>query len=396
MLKRVPQRLAAGSVDLGRRMVCRLLALAGLGVVSGCSPFSSDPPGTPPPDPLPEPVPTPEAGTVVHAHAPGATGWDGQTDFWNYVSQAEVDQMVDEGMMALTGTSSVTAAWESVLPSYQAGEVVAIKANLNNAGSCSAAGPEIDALMEPINAVVRGLKQIGVAEADICVYDAVRALPDRFTAAARYPGVRYFSAGPCAYEAATFNSSDPDATVAFSPPAGVPPPATLRVTDVLVDATYLINMPILKTHGIAGVTLGFKNHFGTIQLPSALHAYVGPGNQYFRTDYSALLDLFRNPHIADKTILTIGDGLLGALGGCCSPPVKWNTFNNQVPNSLFFATDPVAIDCVMCDFLAAEQTIPADAAAYLELADAAGLGTFERGDPWGAGYGTIDYVRLDL
>jgi uncharacterized protein (DUF362 family) len=46
------------------------------------------------------------------------------------------------------------------------------------------------------------------------------------------------------------------------------------VTDVLRNAT-LINMPIMKGgHPIAGVTLGFKNHFGTIDNPGGLHTYI--------------------------------------------------------------------------------------------------------------------------
>lgn len=37
------------------------------------------------------------------------------------------------------------------------------------------------------------------------------------------------------------------------------------------------------------------------------------------------------------------------------------TFGNKPPNSLFFATDPVAIDCVMYDFLDAERHIKSGA-----------------------------------
>jgi len=117
----------------------------------------------------------PGASTVVHVHAPSATSWNGETDFWNHVSQPVVDRMVDEGMMALTGKPTVADAWRAVLPSYAPGEAIAIKANFNNAASCSYAGPEIDALMQPINAIVRGMKAIGVEESDIWVYDAIRA-----------------------------------------------------------------------------------------------------------------------------------------------------------------------------------------------------------------------------
>jgi hypothetical protein len=48
----------------------------------------------------------------------------------------------------------------------------------------------------------------------------------------------------------------------------------------------------------------------------------------------------------------------------------------------------------MCDFLAAETTVPAAATDCLLLASGAGLGIFERGKLWGSGYTRIDYVRI--
>jgi hypothetical protein len=67
-----------------------------------------------------------------------------------------------------------------------------------------------------------------------------------------------------------------------------------------------------------------------------------------------------------------------------------------VPNSLFFATDPVAVDCVMCDFLAAEFNVWPNNDNYLRLADQAGLGVYERGHPWSAGYSQINYSKIEL
>ena len=75
-------------------------------------------------------------------------------------------------------------------------------------------------------------------------------------------------------------------------------------------------------------------------------------------------------------------------------PSAWTTFGNDVPNSLFFAIDPVALDCVMHDFLVAEMSIDDDAGGYLPLAANAGLGVFEHGDPWGNGYQKIQYNKI--
>jgi hypothetical protein len=158
----------------------------------------------------------------------------------------------------------------------------------------------------------------------------------------------------------------------------------------------VINLPTLKGHVTgAGVTLGFKNHMGSTNNPPAFHAYVWPPplGQYFRWDYNAFVDLYINPHIRNKTVLTIGDGLFTG-DRWDSAPLLMKTFDHQTPNSLFFSTDPVAVDSVMYDFLAAEWTLRAGADNYLRLASEMGLGVYERGDPRGTGYQQIEYVRF--
>ena len=327
-------------------------------------------------------------------HSNDATDWNLQSNYWNYVNQTTVDTMVDSGMVALTGATSVAGAWRALLPDYSPGKAIAVKVNLNNSTTCNDADGQIDALIQPVNAIVRGLKQMGVRETDIWVYDAIRYIPDRFINANQHPNVRFFDKS--CREKARFSSDDPHAFVSFNPPPGVTTPPLTRITDVIIDATYLINMPIMKPHGLTGATLSFKNHFGTIEVPFQLHQYADPDlPNYFGPDHSTLVDIYRNPHIASKTILTVGDGLFACRSFNGTPSV-WDTFGNQVPNSLFFSKDPVAIDCVMCDLLDDEVGIPDTTNHYLQVASNAGLGVFERGDPWGSGYQQIDYLRMEL
>lgn len=349
----------------------------------------------------------PFRGKVVHVHSDSATDWAGESDYWNHVDQGVVNEMVDQGLMELTQAPSVADAWRALIPAYHPGEKIAIKVNFNNTRDCRSTAPRIDALMHPINALASGLAQIGVAAEDICVYDAVRALPDRFLADDLH-GVSFFdSAGSRSAPTCTFRyeagfSYEPESRITFYPPPDVMMPEE-HVTDVLMDATYLINMPIMKGgHGYAGVTLGFKNHFGTIDSCAELHTGIDVLNPPpYWTDYNPLVDLMRSPLIGGKTVLTIGDGLFAAKD-FQEPPEPWITFGNQVPNSLFFAKDPVAIDCVMHDFLAAElgTDVPERANNYLRLAAEAGLGIFEQGAPqqvpYGTGYQSLQYVRLEL
>ncbi|MBI4785778.1 MAG: DUF362 domain-containing protein, partial [Chloroflexi bacterium] len=326
---------------------------------------------------------------VIQIHNLQATTWNGEPDYWNYVNQDVVNGMVERGMMALTDAATAADAWRALLPRYQPGQGIAIKVNFANGGN-----GRIDASIQTLNAIVAGLKSIGVVEGDVWVFDASQKIPDRFIEMCQFPGVKFYDNG--AHTRAGFESGDPHAYIAWSPPpAGVPPQPPIRITDLIVNATYFINLPIFKGHiSGAGVTLGFKNHLGSTNYPSGFHTYIFPASENYRLDYNALVDLYNNPHIRYKTILTIGDGLFTGWDWG-APPMTMARFGNKTPNTLFFATDPVAIDSVMADLLAAEWPIQPEAPNYLRLAEQAGIGVYEHGDPWGTGYQKIDFRRYE-
>jgi uncharacterized protein (DUF362 family) len=339
---------------------------------------------------------------VVHAHSPEATSWDYATGWYgDYVNQGVVDAMTDRGVMALTDTTTLVDAWGALLPAYTAGQKVAIKINLNNAG-CDSSDNVIDALPQPVNAVIRGLKSIGVSESDIDVYDVTNgwhqgAMPERLVnkVAALFPAVQYDAyASWCPIPLHLGYSATE--RIHFNVPAGKPPISDRPVCNALVDADYLINMPIMKKHGMAGVTLGFKNHFGSLEHCDYVHWSVDLGDGNYTSAYNGLVDIYNNPHIRDKTVLTVGDALYAArVNNYSEIPSPWPSFDDQSPNSLFFSTDPVAIDSVMVDFLNEENGVPDGSDDYLALAAASGLGAYER---WDASheYQVIDYQRIEV
>jgi len=332
--------------------------------------------------------------------------------------------MVDQGVIELTGTSSVSAAWQAIVANYTPGKAIAIKANFNNCWYCDMCRENcetwqlaIDALIHPINAIIRGLRTAypSFQNSDIWVYDATigdnpgvseRRIPARFKDGCLYSGVRFFDAAnqyPCSGTSrATYNSTDSTATVTWHNPGGIPTPPTIKVTDVLVNAAYIINVPIIKRHLGTGITLSFKNHFGSIAYPNQLHNWVCRGStNYGGTNYNPVVDIYRNPNIQGKTVLILGDGLYGNWEGNERKSRPWRTFGNRAPDSLFFATDPVAIDCVMADFLEQEdiqQSIEFFPMSrdYLIYAASLNLGTYEKGNPWGSGYSQIQYHRIEL
>ena len=304
--------------------------------------------------------------------------------------------MLRQGLQSLTGAATVPEAWRVLLPAYQPGQRIAVKVNLVNA-DCNDTDNLIDALIEPINALIGTLIEAGMREEDVWVYDASRPMPSRFYERRQHTQARFIDGNGCADARATFKLQSQSLRVQFSWPGAH---VERWLTDVLNQATYVINLPIAKRHVQAPVSLGFKNHFGSLNdlggpIEDNPHSYIDPTTAYYNPVYQPVVDIYANSNIAGKTVLTIGDALFGAPS-VHAQPIPWQTFGQQAPNSLLFSRDPVAIDCVLCDLLRAEWGVHDAAYDYLRLAETRGLGVFERGEPWSAGYQKINYSRVEL
>lgn len=342
-------------------------------------------------------------GRVIHVQDASATSWDFMTGWYGYnVDQVVVSEMVEKGLLELTGADTVSDAWGKLIPMYVTGQKIAIKVNFSNyyAGGADP-DPDINALIEPVNALIGTLIAFGVWPRDIVVYDVTHGFHDggipkvSFIDRCLYPGVAFigYTGNPD-----PFSSTE---KVQFNcPPPPNPQIPDLAVCNALANSTYLINMPITKAHPYAYVALSFKNHFGSIDRCDEAHKYL-PISAYHDPDYSPLVDIFKNAHFRAKTVLNVGDCLFGNWKGVSGSPRRWITFSDEAPNSLFFSTDPVALDSVMADYIDAERQAqalgPLDARArdHLKLAVRSGLGIHEKGDPWrlprGSGYTRIFY-----
>lgn len=342
-----------------------------------------------------EPTPKAPTGRVVMVRNEQATSFqygDGQF-YGDYVNQAVVDRMLDEGLMTLTGAATVKEVWRALIPRFKPGHRIAVKVNFNNCKDWEPDDFEFCNPIEPVNAIVRGLKLLGAKEGDVWVYDAVRTLPRRFVERCRYPGVRFWVREGDHGKSLAY--LDKRSLVSFNYP-DIP---KLRIYNIVTEADWLINIPILKRHTHAGVTLAFKNHFGSIQSCGALHPWTFPlsDNDFWVEEYNPMVDIALNPHFHEKTVLIVGDGLFGNYDRHHGEPIPWRTFGNGSPNSLFLSRDVVAADSVMHDVLRLEEPdfLPS-CDSYLRLADAAGLGVFEHGDPrHNGGYKKIDFLRFD-
>ncbi len=253
-----------------------------------------------------------------------------------------VKKIVDTGIKQYTGQSTVASAWASILPSFSPKDIVTIKVNCINSSLSS--HPEV------VDAIVSGLISAGVVENNIIIWD--RTNHELVSAGYKYnigeTGVRCFGTNERGW------GYDKQVRVSNQ---------NVRLSKILMETTHLINVPVLKDHGISGVTISMKNHYGSVDNPGALHG--GQCDPYI----AQLNDV---PEIKEKTRIIILDALLAIFrGGPIAPP--------QVAyNSIIFGQDPVAMDYVGWTILRDErlkigQNFPLP--AHIITANKLGLGT---------------------
>ena len=318
-------------------------------------------------------------GRVVWVHDPDATKENCTNDVDDYwymdvnTNQSVANDMLSEGLQQLAGATSDSAAWDSLFHffngthgkgniGYQSGEKIAIKINLNSiyyGVRGTNTSPQICyALLDQL------INVAGIAQADISIGDPNCPMtPETYSKChGTFPNVIYWG-----NETGMTQPQPTSGNVIFA--------SNGSFSDVLpqayIDAAYLINVPVLKKHHRAGISLCSKNHFGSIAAftGGAWHLHPSlpiPDDNAFLPDidtlrtlqygvYRCLVDIMGHKDLGGKTILFLIDGIWGSPNWG-HPPIKWRMtpFNDDYPNSLFLSQDPVAIESVGYDFLYAE------------------------------------------
>jgi uncharacterized protein (DUF362 family) len=141
----------------------------------------------------------------------------------------------------------------------------------------------------------------------------------------------------------------------------------------LTWCTAVINVPILKDHGLAGITCAMKNMvFGCVEKPSAMH----------RSMQTVLPHFYALDAIRGRVRLTITDGSFCLYDG--GP--KHNPSAHVTHDTIYATTDPVAMDVIakeIIEDLRNKNGLRSLANAgkpvkHLELAQKLGLGIADR------------------
>lgn len=143
-----------------------------------------------------------------------------------------------------------------------------------------------------------------------------------------------------------------------------------RLTKILTEmCSSIINIPLIKDHGMAGFTGALKNHYGTINNANEFHSNncTSPGIPEINTI----------PIIQKKQKLIIADALSCVFNG--GP--RWDRKFMWNYGGILIGTDPVAIDTVMFNILNEKRKfegmtpISENIAKHIRLASELGLGT---------------------
>jgi len=221
---------------------------------------------------------------------------------------ARLVQMLDRALQAAFDCDSPIEAWRKVA---RPGEVVGLKVNCLG-GRGNATHPEL------VEAIVERLRQAGITE--MVIWDRQNSDLERarFKIAERGSGLRCFGNDALGFE---------DELATFGQAGSL----LCRTLTQVCDA--VINLPVLKDHGIAGVTLALKSLFGAVHNPNKYHSHAGD-------PYVA--DVYALPPIRQKVRLHICDGLNAQYDGGPSYMPQW-----MWPfNGLLVSRDPVALDYV--------------------------------------------------
>jgi hypothetical protein len=355
-------------------------------------------------------------GRVVWVHNPNSTNEncvaDNYTHPWYFrenMNQNAVDSMISAAIQSLTGQTSDAAAWEAIFKfhnttrgkgavNYVPGEKIFIK--INATSSYSYNGKDLtptayvsETSMASVLAVLRQLVNVvGVAQIDIYIGDPMKHIYKHLYDVwhGEFPNVHYLDNN--------YSTLGREIAVKGTIPRifyadhgtilkdqvwdagrqGTTPWYRDKIYKIIEDAEYMINIPMMKGHKRAGMTMFAKDHFGSHTMGDASHLHKGlvapremevggverPGYGLYRV----LVDIMTSSYLGKKNLVYIMDALW-STNYELNIPLKWQMepFNDDWSSSIFASLDPVAIESVGYDFLRSEYTVGGDAVAYVQM-----------------------------
>ena len=309
-------------------------------------------------------------GRVAWIHSPGVAKWDGHSGLWvedRWNDQSRADAMIPEAVMQLTGEPTAKKAWRALFKhfnrehgrgnrGYKKGETIAVKLNMNNAITHR---DTIELNSSPFTtlALVRSMVYDGgIRPQDIVLCEPSRAITDSIYCKIHreFPLVRFVdNIGGDGREKCEYYPEQ----IAYSADNGK---MARGLAKCIVDADYLINSALLKTHSGPGVTLTAKNWYGATDINllwrQNAHNNVSQDKRNGKPGYKTFVDWMSHKDMGQKALLYLIDGTYGSRDVNGAPNPKWmkEPFNGDWACSIIVSQDEVACDAVAMDIIIGE------------------------------------------
>jgi uncharacterized protein (DUF362 family) len=226
------------------------------------------------------------------------------------LSKENAAHFLDLALVKLTGHSSPAAAWRSL---FSPGEKIGIKL------SCLAGRP-LSSGHGLVMAIVQALMAAGVKENDIYIWDRTNRELERAGFTISRSGLKI--EGTDAYLGDGYSDN-----IEFAGSVGT------RFSRIMEKVDAVINVPILKDHDLAGVSISMKNFYGAIYNP----------NKFHRNNCDPYVaELSTHPMIKNKLRLIVCDASRVQVnnGPAFYPKYAWEY------GGLLVSQDPVALDYI--------------------------------------------------
>lgn len=264
--------------------------------------------------------------------------------------QETANSMLDRAVMEYLGKKKAADCWSSM---FSKDDMVGIK--INCLGK-----PGMSTTPEVVKSIIAGLKSAGVPDDRIVVFDLFGShmRRSRYRLRDKAGSVRYVTCKQWGFEKKHTKHAS----------------GKCKLTHVLLKATKIVSVPVIKNHPLSGITGALKNMaYGCIEKPQRFHR--GSCDPH-------IANIYNLPQIKDKVQLIVCDGTYLQYDG--GP--QFNAAARKPFNSLFVTTDPVALDKMLWqyinEFRKAKRKRPVEKGrgkpTHIATAAGLGLGTDDR------------------
>jgi uncharacterized protein (DUF362 family) len=296
-------------------------------------------------DSKPSPLaPVSGASTVVEVQDPKSVSSFGVID------APRAKAMLIAGLNKLAGTTDIKQAWKTLLPDFSQTMTIGLKTNCLSTKLYNST-ELLTALIETL------VNDLGADSSKIWVWD--RRTDELTRSKLSKTSLKVKVAGTIV---STSDSSGPGYETQEQ---CVLEQATHLSTILTKETDITINLPLLKTHGVSGITGAMKNVYGCIDNPGDFHTG-------FNDDLPAI---YRLDQIHKHLRLHITEALKAVTRG------ETTAYPDTMAGRLLLSTDPVALDTqalkVTNALRAAKSVKPVDSSLlkWLDGAAALNLGT---------------------